>query len=119
MKEEKFNIEIDREEIIDLIKTTVKDRLIKQLKLQTENIDKSISEYFNRSFFHDKKNDFENALDWAVEDAFRLGISEVMQELDFKSIIADKARELLKDDTLIHDLAEAKVRSSLGLNLKH
>ena len=41
-----------------------------------------------------------------------------MTELNFKELIAEKAKELLKSDNLIQELAEAKVRSSLGLPQK-
>lgn len=38
-----------------------------------------------------------------------------MEELNFKELIAEKAKEMLSNSDLIKELAEAKVRSSLGL----
>jgi hypothetical protein len=40
-----------------------------------------------------------------------------MTELNFKELIAQKAKELLSSENFIKDLAERKVRSSLGLPL--
>ena len=77
-----------------------------------------IADYFKRAFFNDKKNEFESALDYTIEIAFREGIEKAMTELNFKELIAEKAKELLKSDNLIQELAEAKVRSSLGLPQK-
>ncbi|MFL1896814.1 hypothetical protein ACJRPK_13995 [Aquimarina sp. 2-A2] len=112
---EKFKVEIDRREIVETINETVQSKIKDQLNLQMDDIEKTIGEYFNRSLFNDKKTQFENALDYTVEMAFREGLNSAMEELNFKEMIADKAKELLKSDNLIQELAEAKVRSSLGL----
>jgi hypothetical protein len=39
-----------------------------------EQIEKSIEGYFKKAFFDNKESQFESALDWAVENAFRLGL---------------------------------------------
>ncbi len=115
---EAFKVEIDRQQIVETINETVQSKIKEQLNLQMEDIEKTIGEYFKRSFFNDKKTEFENALDYTVEIAFRAGIDSAMEELNFKEMIAKKASELLKSDDLIKELAEAKVRSSLGLPQK-
>jgi hypothetical protein len=112
---ENFKIEINRKEIVDTINKGLQDKIKSTMDSQMGDIEKSIQEYFKKSFFNDKKNQFDSALDYTIEIAFREGIEQAMTELNFKEIIANKAKELLKNDNLIHELAEAKVRSSLGL----
>ena len=113
-----FKIEIDRKAIVETINTSIQDKIKSQMNAQMGDIEETIKQYFKRSFFNDKKNEFESALDWTVEAAFRKGINSAMEELNFKELIAEKAKELLRSDNLIQKLAEAKVRSSLGLPQK-
>lgn len=113
-----FKIEIDRKQIVETINASIQDKIKAEMNAQMGDIEKSIKQYFKRSFFNDKQNEFESALDWTVEAAFREGINSAMEELNFKELIAEKAKELLKSDNLIKELAEAKVRSSLGLPQK-
>jgi hypothetical protein len=115
---EKFKIEIDRREIVETINKGIHDKIREQMNAQSKDIEASIADYFKRAFFNDKKNEFESALDYTIEIAFREGIEKAMTELNFKELIAEKAKELLKSDNLIQELAEAKVRSSLGLPKK-
>ena len=70
---ETFKVEIDRKQIVHTINETVQSKIKEQLNLQMGDIEKTIGEYFKRSFFNDKKTEFENALDWSVESAFRTG----------------------------------------------
>jgi hypothetical protein len=79
------------------------------------DIQRALTEYFQKSFMSNKANAFESALDWCVEGALREGLDKAMQELNFKEMIAAKAKEILSDSDFIKNLAEAKVRSSLGL----
>ena len=115
---ETFKIEIDRKQIVKTINENIHDKIKSQMNAQMGDIEETIKQYFKRSFFNDKKNEFESALDWTVEAAFREGINSAMEELNFKELIAEKAKELLKSYNLIQELAEAKVRSSLGLPQK-
>ncbi len=110
-----FQIEVNRKEIVDIINASLQDKIKSIMNSQMSDIEKSIQEYFKKSFFNDKKNQFDSALDYTIEMAFREGLEKAMEELNFKEIIANKAKELLSDDKLIHKLAEEKVRRSLGL----
>jgi len=115
---EKFKIEIDRREIVETINKGIHDKIREQMNAQSKQIEASIADHFKRSFFNEKKNEFESALDYTIETSFRDGLELAMKEMKFKELIAEKAKELLSDDNLIQELAEAKVRSSLGLPLK-
>lgn len=115
---EKFKIEIDRREIVETINKGLHDKIKEQMNAQSKDIEKSIEEYFKRSFFNDKKTQFDQALDYTIEIAFREGLEKAMEEMNFKELIAEKAKELLSKDNFIQELAEAKVRSSLGLPQK-
>lgn len=110
-----FKVEIDRKQISEIINKTVQGEITEQLRSQLTDINRSIEEYFKKSFFNDTRNQFESALDWTVENAFREGLDLAMKELNFKELIAKKAAEILNSDNFIKELAEAKVRSSLGL----
>lgn len=46
-----------------------------------------------------------------------IGLEKAMNELNFKELIAEKAKEILSDNNFIADLAEKKIRYSLGLNV--
>jgi hypothetical protein len=112
---ENLNINLSVKEITDMVKETIGNSIQKSLNNNKEQIEKSIDSYFKKSMFDNKQNQFESALDWAVENAFRSGLEQAMTELNFKEIIAQKAKELLSNENFIKDLAEKKVRSSLGL----
>lgn len=111
----KFVIEIDRDQITGIINKIIQSKIESEMSLQMKSIDKSIEEYFQKSFFNDKVTMFDSALDYTIESAFRIGVSKAMEELNFTEIIAQKSKELLMNDSFIHKLAEDKVRSSLGL----
>jgi hypothetical protein len=112
---EEFKIEINRREIVDIINGVIHDKIKIIMKNEMENIEKSIKEYFNKGFFNDKISIFDSALDYTIEISFREGIEKAMKDLNFVEIIASKAKGLLSNDSFIMELAEAKVRSSLGL----
>ncbi len=110
-----FNISLSVKELTDLAKETIMASIDKSLKSNKENIEKSIEQYFRKSIFDNKASQFENALDWAVENAFRLGLEKAMEDMNFKEIIAQKAKEMLSNEDFIKELAEKKIRASLGL----
>jgi len=83
-----------------------------------ENAVSNIKEYFEKSFFNNKDTAFDNALDYTIEAALREGLDKAMKELNFTELVAAKAKELLSEPNYIAELAEAKVRSSLGLPSK-
>ncbi len=112
---EPFKVEIDRLEINKIINDGVQDKIKSVMQSQMTDIEKSITEYFKKSFFRDKDSQFESALDYTIESAFREGLTKAMEELNFKELIAEKAKELLSNNNFISKLAEAKVRTSLGL----
>lgn len=113
MEELKINLSV--KELTDMVKETVGASIQKSLNVNKEQIEKSIEGYFNKGMFDNKQTVFESALDWAVENSFRQGLEIAMEELNFKELIAQKAKELLSSENFIKDLAEKKVRSSLGL----
>lgn len=110
-----LNIILSVKELTDMVKETVGNSIQKSLNANKEQIDNSINGYFRKSFFDNRESQFESSLDWAVENAFRLGLEQAMAELNFKELIAQKAKELLSNDNFIKDLAEKKVLRSLGL----
>lgn len=112
---EKFKIEIDKREIIETINKGIQDKIKEYMNIHSKNIEESISQYFKKSFFTDKQSQFDSALDYTIEIAFREGLEKAMKDMNFNEIIAQKAKELLNDGNFIQALAEAKVRSSLGL----
>jgi len=116
MSQENLNINLSVKDLTEMVKETVGNSIKKSLESNKAQIETSINDYFKKAFFINKESQFESALDWAVENAFRLGLEKAMEELNFKELIAQKAKELLSNDTFIRDLAEKKVRSSLGLS---
>jgi len=112
---EEFKIEINRKEIVDIINASIQSKIKKQLDSKIEDIEKSIGDYFEKGFFKDKMNQFDSALDYTIETAFRKGVETAMEEMNFKELIAKKTKLLLSENNFISELAEAKVRSSLGL----
>lgn len=112
---EEFKIEIDRREIVDIINAGVQEKIKSALKNNSHDIDESIKQYFYKGVFKEKSTQFDSALDWTIEIAFREGLTIAMEELNYKEMIAQKAKELLSDNNFIAELAEKKVRASLGL----
>lgn len=112
---ENLNINLSVKELTDMVKETVGNSIQKSLYANKDQIEKSIDSYFKKALFDNKESQFESALDWAVENPFRLGLEQAMQELNFKEMIAQRAKELLSSENFIKDLAEKKVRQSLGL----
>jgi uncharacterized membrane protein YheB (UPF0754 family) len=115
MEDLKINLSV--REITEMVKETIADSIQKSLNANKEQIEKSIDGYFKKNMFNNKETEFESSLDWAVENAFREGLTKAMNELNFKELIALKAKEILSSEDFIKDLAEKKVRSSLGLPL--
>lgn len=114
---ENLSINLSVGELTNMVKETIGNSIQKSLNANKDQIEKSIDGYFKKAIFDNKESEFENALDWAVENAFRLGLEQAMTELNFKEMIAQKAKEILSNENFIKDLAEKKVRSSLGLPL--
>src|SRR5690606_8814762 len=114
---ENLNINLSVKELTEMVKETVGNSIQKSLNASKDQIEKSIDGYFRKGMFDNKQTHFESALDWAVENSFRLGLEQAMTELKFKELIAEKAKEILSNESFIKDLAEKKVRASLGLPL--
>jgi 3-methyladenine DNA glycosylase AlkC len=112
---ENINLNISVKDLTDIIKNDLSDIIRKRLSANKDDIEKSLDDQFRRRIFTHDKNQFENALDWAIEHAFREGLNIAMEELNFKELIAKKAKEILSNDDFIKTLAEQKVRASLGL----
>jgi uncharacterized membrane protein YheB (UPF0754 family) len=115
MEDLKINLSV--EDLTKMVKEIIGSSIEKSLNSNREQIEKSIDGYFRKNLFDNKNTQFENSLNWAVENAFRLGLDQAMDELNFKELIATKAKELLSNENFIADLAEKKVRASLGLPL--
>lgn len=115
---EGFKITVDRDAIVELINEGVRDRISEELRAQSEHITMSIGEYFKKGFFRDIKSKFDNALDYTVDEAFRQATGTVMKEMNFTELVAEAARKMMTDEGFIQELAEAKVRASLGLPKK-
>jgi len=113
---EEIKINVTVKDLTDIVKDTIGGYITKSLNTNKELIEVQIESYFKKGIFTDKISQFESALDWAVENAFRLGLEKAMEELNFKELIAEKSKQILSDNDFIKDLAEKKVRSSLGLN---
>ena len=114
--ENNIDITLNVGELKDVLKESLVSSINKSLNKNKENIENSLDNYFRKGFFNDRDSQFENALDWAVESVFREGITKAIEELSFKELIANKAKEILSDNEFIRNLAERKVRASLGLN---
>jgi nucleoside-diphosphate-sugar epimerase len=112
---ENLNINLSVKDLTEMVKETIGKSIEKSLNDNKEQIEKSIDGYFKKAFLNNKESQFESALDWAVETAFRIGLEKAMGELNFKELIAEKAKEILSDNNFIKELAEQKVRRSLGL----
>ena len=112
---EEFKIALSAREITEMVKETVGAAVQKSLNANKDQIERSIDQYFKKGIFDNKTSQFDSALDWGVENAFREGLDLAMKELGFKELIAQKAKEILSDNDFIKDLAERKVRASLGL----
>lgn len=115
---EEFKIQIDQKQLTELFNNALAGIIEKSISNQKEQIEGTIKTYFDKGYFKDKSTQFDNALDWAVECAFRDGLNKAMEELNYKELIAEKAKEILSDGNLINELAEEKIRTSLGLPKK-
>lgn len=102
--------------IQDMIKDNLSTSINNSLFKSKEKIDTSIANYFNNGGgFSKKESQFDSVLDWAVELIFRESLQQVLTELNYKELIVEKCREILSEDNFIRDLAEKKVKASLGL----
>ena len=112
---ENINVTLNAGELKEIVKTSLSNSINKSLEKNKEQIELSLDNYFKKGMFDKRETDFESSLDWAVESLFREGLNKAMEDLGFKELIAEKAKEILSDANFIKDLAEKKVRSSLGL----
>lgn len=102
--------------IQDMIKDNLSTSINNSLFKSKEKIDTSIANYFNNGGgFSKKESQFDSVLDWAVEQIFRDSLNQILKELDYKELIMEKCKEILSDGDFIKDLAEKKVKASLGL----
>jgi len=113
---EDINVTLNVGDLKQIVVNTLTGSIEKSLLKNKEHIETSLDSYFKKGMFEKRETDFESALDWAVESCFREGLNKAMEELGFKEVVAEKAKELLSDPDFIKDLAYKKVRSSLGLS---
>lgn len=117
--EEKIEMKVNVGILKEMFETTLKGYVNNSLLKNKENIEKSLDKLFNNgTIFSTKASEFESAMDWAIETEFRDGITKALQELNFKEMIAKKAKEILTNNDFITQLAEDKIRASLGLPKK-
>jgi hypothetical protein len=112
---EKIDISLNVQELRAIMKDSLSASIQKGLAANKEQIEQSVNTFLRKSFFDNKSTAFESALDWAIEQVFRDGLQQAMDELNYKELVAQKAKEILSNNDFIKDLAERKVRASLGL----
>jgi len=113
---EDLNLTVNVGDLKQIVKDTLSSSINKSLEKNKQQIELSLDNYFKKGMFDKRESDFDNALDWAVESCFRDGLEKAMEELGYREVIATKAKEILSDPNFIKDLAEKKVRQSLGLS---
>lgn len=110
-----FKIEIDAEAIRKQIDEAIQYKIKRQLEAQNNGIEESIKDFFYKGFHSNVQTRFERSLDFVIDNALQQGLDKAMEELGFIEMIAEKAKIYLQDDAVLKDLAEEKVRASLGL----
>lgn len=113
-----IDIKLNVGELKEILKKSLTDTVEKSITKNKQQIESSLDNYFQKKAFQFKESEFESSVDWAVEACLREGMTKAMEDLNFKEMIAEKAKEILSSDNFIKELAENKVRSSLGLPLK-
>jgi len=111
-----ISITITEKDIQTMLNDHIAESIKKSIDANRGKLDNSVSKYFEKGIFETRVSTFEKSLDWAVEQAFREGISKAMKEANFKDVIAAKAAEILVNNDFVQSLAIQKVRASLGLN---
>jgi hypothetical protein len=114
---EKLEIVLSVKELTEIVNESIRGTVQNYLTANKGLIENSIYNYFKRTHFGKLESQFESSLDWVVESSFRLGLEQAMTELNFKELVAEKCKEFLSNENFIRDLAEKKVRESLGLPL--
>lgn len=112
-----IEFKIEEKELFTMVNQILFDQIKKSMVANTDNIQKSLNTFFEHGFLSNKKNKFDESLDWVVECAFRTGVETAMEEMNLKEIISNKVKEIMTTE-FISDLAEEKVRASLGLGPK-
>jgi hypothetical protein len=110
------DINITAGEIREILKDNVTSIIKKAVNKNLDNIETSISKFFTPERWDKKETEFENALNWAVELQLRDGLNQGLEEMKFKEMVATKVKEILSDETFLRNLAEKKIKQSLGLN---
>jgi hypothetical protein len=110
------DINITAGEIREILKDNVTSIIKKAVGKNLDNIETSISKFFTPERWDKKETEFENALNWAVELQLRDGLNQGLEEMKFKEMVATKVKEILSDETFLRNLAEKKIKQSLGLN---
>lgn len=109
------NITLNVGDIKAILETKVGEIIKSSITTNRIAIEKSITDYFTKGFLNNKESNFDHALDWAVEAIFREEVKRAIDDLGFKEMVYEKAKELMSEDGFIRELAEKKVKASLGL----
>lgn len=115
---ENIDISLSKEDLKNMVTEVMLNSIKQTVGANRKQLNDSVAKYFEKGFFNDKVSQFEKALNWAVEEAFRGGIYKAMIELDFEDLVAEKAKEVLSDKDFLESVAKEIVRKQLNLE-KH
>lgn len=112
---EKINLQIDQKDLNALLNKLLGGIIESSISQRRTDIEASIKKMFSSAVFDSKRNDLEDAVHWNLNYFVDEGVKKALEELDYKTLIANKAKELLSDNDFIAKLAHEKVLRSLGL----
>lgn len=108
---ENFKIEIDINDINQVIKNRIIEKVITILNKNDDNLTTQIDNFFRKSFFDNKNSLFETALNDSLDRIFRQSLEEVMNDLNVKEIVIKKLKELLSSDEYFKEIVYKKIKS--------
>jgi hypothetical protein len=109
-----IEINLDKKELEQIITEHIKSAVKKSVFENRVEIQDSINKFFKTNYI-DCTSSFSNQLNKAFDSSFKEALEIAFEELNIKELIKQKTKELLSADSFIKDLAEKKVRDSLGL----
>lgn len=113
---QEIDVKLNAGELKQIVFESIKESVLTGLNKNKAQIENALDEYFKKETFTKKMSEFENALDWAIEAAFRAGIESALKEVDLPELVKQKILRILADKDFVNDLAEKKIRASLGIN---
>lgn len=116
--ETKIKVELSTIELSNMVRTRMERIVDTSLESERINIQNLIKKYFESRSWVDKTSFFDSAMDYALENAFRVALDKAMKELNYDNLIYEKMVELLKDSNLLEEIARKKIDSMFGLDRK-